>query len=85
MLLSVSCSKASVKPAPQPNVSNCDCVQQIPSAADQTKPVIMQDYALLKPVQWQDIDGFSEDDMRAAWPAWQRIILHDNWLSLICC
>ena len=72
MLLSVSCSKASVKPAPQPNVSNCDCVQQIPSAADQTKPVIMQDYALLKPVQWQDIDGFSEDDMRAAWPAWQQ-------------
>ena len=57
---------------PQPNVSNCDCVQQTPSAADQTKPAIMQDYALLKPVQWQDIDGFSEDDMLGAWPAWQQ-------------
>ena len=32
----------------------------------------MQDYALLKPAQWQDIDGFSEDDMSAAWPAWQQ-------------
>lgn len=30
----------------------------------------MQDYALLKPALWEDIDGFSEDDIVAAWPAW---------------
>lgn len=30
----------------------------------------MQDYALLKPALWGDIDGFSEDDIVAAWPAW---------------
>lgn len=45
-------------------------MQQIPPVVDQTKPAIMEDYALLKPAQWQDIDGFSEDDMSAAWPAW---------------
>jgi membrane-bound lytic murein transglycosylase A len=70
VLLAVSCSKANVKHVPQPKISDCDCTQQTPPPAEQTKPVITQDYALLKPAQWEDIDGFSEDDMSAAWPAW---------------
>jgi membrane-bound lytic murein transglycosylase A len=70
VLLTVSCSKANVKHAPQPISSNCDCTQQTPLTVEQTKPVITQDYALLKPAQWEDVDGFSEDDMSAAWPAW---------------
>jgi membrane-bound lytic murein transglycosylase A len=69
-LLAVSCSKAHVKQAPQPSISDCDCAQQTPPSVDQSKPVILQDYALLKPAQWEDIDGFSEDDMSAAWSAW---------------
>ncbi|HSF70780.1 MAG TPA: hypothetical protein VLA25_00665, partial [Methylotenera sp.] len=63
VLLAVSCSKANVKHVPQPKISDCDCTQQTPPPVEQTKPVITQDYALLKPAQWEDIDGFSEDDM----------------------
>ncbi len=69
-LIAVSCSKSHVKQAPQPKISDCDCTQQTPPSVDQTKPVIMQDYALLKPALWGDIDRFSEDDIVAAWPAW---------------
>jgi membrane-bound lytic murein transglycosylase A len=69
-LLAVSCSKTNVKHAPQPNTSNCDCAQQTSISVDQAKPVIMQDYALLKPARWEDVDGFSEDDMSGVWPAW---------------
>jgi membrane-bound lytic murein transglycosylase A len=70
VLLAVSCSKENVKHAPQPKISDCDCTQQTPPAVGQPKPVIIQDYSLLKPTQWEDVDGFSEDDMAAAWPAW---------------
>ncbi len=68
-LLAVSCSKGNVKSTPQSSAVKCDCTQQAsPPAGD--KPVVSQDYALLKPAHWQDIDGFVEDDMSAAWPAW---------------
>jgi membrane-bound lytic murein transglycosylase A len=69
-LLAVSCSKTNVKPVAQNSRSSCDCAQPAPPSVDQTKPVIMQDYALLKPAKWEDVDGLSEDDMSAAWPAW---------------
>ena len=65
----VSCSKDIVKPTTQTSASNCDCAQQTSLSAD-AKPSVLQDYALLTPAQWQDIDGFAEDDMSAAWPAW---------------
>jgi membrane-bound lytic murein transglycosylase A len=75
-LLAVSCSKGNVKSTPQSNVANCDCAQQTSPPADikpaDSKPTVLQDYALLKPAQWQDIDGFAEDDMSAAWPAWMQ-------------
>lgn len=48
-------------------MSKCDCAQpSLPPVATIKQP----DYALLKPAQWEDIDGFSEDDISAAWPAW---------------
>lgn len=66
-LLTVSCSKANVKPAVQGNAPTCDCVQPtLPPLSVSKQP----DYALLKPARWEDIDGFSEDDISAAWPAW---------------
>ena len=68
-LLVVSCSKANVKPSQQVNTASCDCKQQS-SLPDDNKPIALQDYALLKPASWQDIDGFTEDDLSAAWPAW---------------
>jgi membrane-bound lytic murein transglycosylase A len=70
-LLTVSCSKGNVKPVPPSSTANCDCTQQTESPADD-KRVELQDYALLKPAKWQDIDGFAEDDISAAWPAWQK-------------
>ncbi len=68
-LLVVACSKGNVKPIAQSGASNCDCTAQTSPPAD-SKPAVFQDYALLKPAQWKDIDGFAEDDMSAAWPAW---------------
>jgi PBP1b-binding outer membrane lipoprotein LpoB len=55
-LLTVSCAKTNVKPAAQNSalkndVQNCDCAQQTTPIA---KPVLLPDYALLKPAQWQD-------------------------------
>lgn len=66
-LLVVSCSKANVKPAAQSTTPTCDCAQPtLPPISVSKQP----DYALLKPARWEDIDGFSEDDISAAWPAW---------------
>ena len=85
VLVTVSCAKKIVKPTQQ-TTQNCDCAQaakaseiapiQLPEAskpaADDkaSTPVNTADYALLKPVNWRDIDGFAEDDLSAAWPAW---------------
>ena len=85
VLLTVSCAKKNVKPTQQ-TTQNCDCTQsakpsekvpiQLPEAPKPavddkaSTPVNTADYALLKPVSWRDIDGFAEDDLSAAWPAW---------------
>ena len=86
VLLTVSCAKKNVKPAKQ-SVQNCDCAQPAkstelpvqlpdsPKANSELKPTIVistPDYALLKPANWAEIDGFAEDDLTAAWPAWLR-------------
>ncbi len=52
----------------QSNKPKCDCVQQQPPQPEAKSK--QPDYALLKPAQWQEIDGFYEDDLSAAWPAW---------------
>ncbi len=30
------------------------------------------DYGLLKAAKWEDIDGYNQDDLSAAWPAWMQ-------------
>ena len=85
ILVTASCAKKNVKPAQQ-TTQNCDCTQpakasetapiQLPEASKPavddkaSTPVNTADYALLKPVNWRDIDGFAEDDLSAAWPVW---------------
>ena len=73
LLLTVSCAKRNVKPV----AANCDCNQVTP--LPEPKPItdpkttlssIEPDYALLKATSWQDVDGFTTDDLSSAWPAW---------------
>ena len=86
ILVTVSCVKKNVRPAHQ-SVQNCDCAQlvkptllpgQLPDSPkangeiQPTKSTSTTEYALLKPSQWDNIDGFAEDDLAAAWPAWLR-------------
>ena len=78
LLIMASCVKQNVKPV----TNNCDCNQQGGNPSQKPDaplsnidikpaiPVIMPDYALLKPAKWEDIDGFANDDLSAAWPAW---------------
>lgn len=30
------------------------------------------DYSLLKPAKWEETDGFNQDDLSLAWPAWMQ-------------
>ena len=70
----VSCAKRNVKPV----ATSCDCAKTTepkpigePTTEPKSTPAsITPDYAQLKPAQWGDIDGFSADDLSAAWPAW---------------
>ena len=86
ILVTVSCAKKNVKPAQQ-SVQNCDCAQlakptespvQCPDSPKTNGEIKSStiintpDYALLKPANWTEVDGFAEDDLAAAWPAWQR-------------
>jgi membrane-bound lytic murein transglycosylase A len=32
--------------------------------------MLVTDYSLLKPGRWEDIEGFQQDDLAQAWPAW---------------
>lgn len=84
-LLTISCAKRNAKPE-QKAANNCDCEQQAKSAETpiqlpeaksgaNIKPVLpltLPDYALLKAADWADIDGFAEDDLVSAWPAWLK-------------
>ncbi len=41
--------------------------------SDTTKPTDstrIADYSLLKPSKWEEIDGFNQDNLTKAWPAW---------------
>lgn len=70
----VSCAKRNVKPV----AISCDCAKTTepkpigePTTEPKSTPAsITPDYAQLKSAQWGDIDGFSADDLSAAWPAW---------------
>ncbi len=58
-------SKDTSIPTPEAPKANVDTKSISP-----TTPINTPDYAFLKPAKWEDIDGFSEDDISAAWPAW---------------
>ena len=83
ILLTASCATRNVKPQAQQATKACDCAQQAAAIQqpDSQKPNIdtkavtpinTPDYALLKSASWSDIDGFSEDDLTAVWPAWMQ-------------
>ena len=72
----VSCAKRIVKP--NLPISNCPPVTQpaeVKPQVSENKPletVKVADYSLLKLSKWEDIDGLQDDDLSAAWPAWQQ-------------
>ncbi|MFM9835089.1 MAG: murein transglycosylase A [Methylophilaceae bacterium] len=76
-----SCAKRIVKP----NIPSCNCppalqTGEIKPQPNGTKPTETKpaetakiaDYSLLKMVKWEEIDGLQEDNLSAAWPAWQQ-------------
>jgi membrane-bound lytic murein transglycosylase A len=81
-------ASACVSPMQRPATQACDCTQQSKPKASEAPPVQLPDssnssaasqpasatpdYAQLKPAQWNEVDGFIEDDLSAAWPAWQQ-------------
>ena len=86
ILATASCAKKYIKPAQQ-SIQNCDCAHLAKSAESpvplpdspnangeikSTVVISVTDYALLKPASWTKVDGFIEDDLAAAWPAWLR-------------
>ncbi len=84
-LVTVSCTKKNVKTTQQTE-QHCDCAQpakvvdtspiQLPEAAkvniEKLPNTTSAEYTLLKPAQWSDIDGFAQDDLSSAWPAWLK-------------
>lgn len=73
-------------PPPAPPLAKCDCVIEKPPVqiTDAEKPVEprlpdaakelakLTDYSLLKPTQWDEIDGLQTDNLSLAWPAWMQ-------------
>lgn len=71
---------------PAPPKAKCDCMiekppVQIPDTGKpaEAKPLEPQkelaklaDYSLLKPAQWEEIDGLQADNLSLAWPAWMQ-------------
>jgi membrane-bound lytic murein transglycosylase A len=90
ILLLAACSQPATKPAPAP----CDCPPQsatqpaipVPETpkTPAVKPAALPDYSLLQPASWDDLHGFSEDDLEAAWSAWLQscstLINRQPWL-----
>jgi membrane-bound lytic murein transglycosylase A len=77
LLFSISsCTKHIVKP----NLPNANCppvakTGEVKSQVSEIKPLEsakIADYSLLKISKWEDIDGLEDDDLSAAWPAWQQ-------------
>ena len=59
-----------------PATAKCDCPQVASTAISEPKIVDAKeiakiaDYGLLKPANWEDIDGFYQDNLAFSWPAW---------------
>ena len=64
----------------KPSVEAAIPIPDLPKQATETikpsepnKPIDttkVADYSLLKPVKWEEIDGFNQDNLTQAWPAW---------------
>ena len=69
-----SCNNAATTPVQIPDHKLPDTKPAEVKPAEikpETKPEPkIADYSLLKPAKWEDIDGFNQDDLTAAWPAW---------------
>ncbi|QVL44889.1 MAG: murein transglycosylase A [Methylophilaceae bacterium] len=93
MLMTVACSKQAVKPAPTPAdkarvekpVTEKPASEQ--PTTDQQQHVTpteeIAQYTLLKPANWQDLDGLLQDNVTDAWPAWlqscMRLGKKEHW------
>jgi membrane-bound lytic murein transglycosylase A len=59
-----------------PATAKCDCPQVAsttisePKIIDAKEIAKIADYGLLKPANWEDIDGFYQDNLAFSWPAW---------------
>ncbi|CAG0977762.1 membrane-bound lytic murein transglycosylase A [Methylophilaceae bacterium] len=80
-LLAVSfagCSSQRIKPEPpsppaaQPSPVQIPEVSRPDAAARPAEPVKTTDFSVLKPSDWEEIDGFKQDDLSQAWAAWQQ-------------
>jgi len=82
-LLAAGCASKVVKPVtpPAPPKAQCECpVEKPPVQIPETgKPAEIKppeakvaEYSLLKPAQWEDIDGLQLDNLSQAWPAWMQ-------------
>lgn len=86
MLNLTACAKKNVKPVivkPNPPAA-CACpAASSPVQLPDTKPMDAKpadiktepkvaDYSLLKAAKWEEVDGFNQDDLSQAWPAWMQ-------------
>lgn len=50
-----------------------DVVKPVESKPIETKSLAkLADYSLLKPVQWEEVDGLQTDNLSLSWPAWMQ-------------
>ncbi|MES2500369.1 MAG: MltA domain-containing protein, partial [Pseudomonadota bacterium] len=86
VILTTSCGEKNAKPVVvKPSLPACNCPQQpiqLPPATQTGKleptpeSIIVKpdsklaDYSLLKPANWEEVDGLMQDDLSAAWGAW---------------
>ncbi|MDX1916063.1 MAG: MltA domain-containing protein [Methylophilus sp.] len=80
VLLNAGCSARNIKseqgkqvcPPTPPTASTTLPSTQIPDKEPPSveKPVAPSEYSLLKPANWEALDGFLQDDLSASWNAW---------------
>lgn len=79
--LLAGCSAHKVKPQPPAPPADVTApqppVQLPPEVAPETPPPVVPPappqarYDALRPAQWSELEGFEQDDLSQAWPAWQ--------------
>jgi membrane-bound lytic murein transglycosylase A len=85
-LLLSACGQYQIRPYPVSPQADCVCAkpaapatQKIPRQPEPAKTVIPgkpevsvvpADFSLLHPANWDEMDGYGQDDLTAAWPAW---------------